>query len=78
LRATYEALEELKCNNQSIQAELAELRRLLQEEKEEKQRLLCQLQAKDKALEKLQRDPCEVKINSSTLCIVPNDAFIIF
>ena len=58
LWATEEALEELKHNNQSLQADNTKLKMLLQEEKEEKQSLLQQLQAKDEALEKLQCDSC--------------------
>jgi len=51
---------------------------LLQEEKEEEHRLLRQLQAKDEALERLQRDPCEVKSSSLNSCMCPNDDFAIF
>ena len=50
----------------------------LHEEKEEKQSLLRQLQAKDEALEKLQCDPCEVKSNSPTSCMCRDDDFVVF
>lgn len=40
--------------------------------------LLCQLLAKDEALEKLQRDPREVKRNSSTSYIFPDIDFTVF
>lgn len=45
-------LQELEKINHQIQAENAKLRRLLQDTRKEKQRLLCELQAKDEALEK--------------------------
>ena len=45
-------LQELEEINPHMQAENDELRKLLQEARKEKQRLLCQLQAKDEALEK--------------------------
>jgi len=48
-----EALEALKHNKQNLQTKNVELKMLLHEEKEEKQSLLQQLQAKDKPLEKL-------------------------
>ena len=51
---------------------------LLHEEKEEKQSLLQQLQAKDEALEKLQRDPCQVKSSSLNSCMFPDDDFVVF
>ena len=51
---------------------------LLHEEKEEKHILLQQLQAKDEALEKLQRDPCEVKSSSLSSCMFPGDDFTVF
>jgi len=50
----------------------------LHEEKEEKQSLLQQLQAKDEALEELQRHPCEVKSNTLNSCMCPDDDFAIF
>jgi len=78
LQATKEALEELKHNNQNLQTENVELKMCLHEEKEEKQILLQQLQAKDEALEKLQRDPCEVKSSSPNSCIFPDDDFSVF
>ena len=40
--------------------------------------MLRQLKANDKALEKLQRDPCEVKSSSPNSCICPDDDFAIF
>ncbi len=73
-----EALEELKHNKHHIQIENTELRMRLHEEKEEKHSLLRQLQAKDEALEKLQRDPCEVKISSLNSCMWPDDDFAVF
>lgn len=78
MRATEKALEELKHNKQNLQTENAELKMLLHEEKEEKQSLLQQLQAKDEALEKLQRDPCEVKSSSPNSCMFHDDDFAIF
>lgn len=45
---------------------------------EEKQNLLCQLQAQEEALENLQHNSCEVKINSSTPCIFLDKDFIAF
>lgn len=73
-----EALEDLNHNKQNLQIENIELNMLLHEEKEEEQSLLQQLQAKDEALEKLQRDPCEVKSNSPSSCMFSNDDFAIF
>jgi len=78
LQATEEALEELKHNNQNLQTENVELKMCLHEEKEEKQSLLRQLQGKDETLEKLQHDPCEVKINSLNSCMFPDDDFVFF
>ena len=40
--------------------------------------MLRQLQAKDEALEKLQHDPCEVKISSPNSCMCHDDDFAIF
>lgn len=47
LRATEDALKELKHNNQNLETKNVELKMCLQEEKKEKQSLLWQLQAKD-------------------------------
>ena len=73
--AEFQELEEI---NQSIQAENTELIRLLKKSKEEKQRLLCQLEAKYEALEKLQRNQPEVKINPSISCTFHDDEFAPF
>ena len=51
MQAVVVALEELKCNNQILQSEDVELRRLLREEKEEKKILQLQLRAAEEALE---------------------------
>jgi len=73
-----EALEELKHNKHNLQIENTELKMLLHEEKDEKQSFLRQLQAKDKALEKMQRDPCEVKSSSPSSSMFLEDDFAIF
>ena len=78
LRATEEALEELKHNKQNLQTESIELKMLLHEENEGKQIFLWQLQAKDEALEKLQHDPCEVKSSSPYSCMFLDDGFAVF
>ena len=71
-------MEELKQNKHDIQIENDELKMRLHEEKEEKQSLLWQLQAKEEALEKLQRDPCELKSSSPSSCMFPEDDFAVF
>ena len=71
-------LQELEEINHCIQAENVELRRLLQEAREEKKRLLCQLQAKDEALEKLQHHYPEVKSDSSISYDFHDDEFVAF
>ena len=78
LRAIEEALEELKQNKHNLQTENAELKMLLHEEKEEKQIFLQQLHAKDEALEKLRRGPCEVKSSFPYPCMFPDDDFVVF
>lgn len=78
LRAMEEALEKLKHNNHSVQEDNVELKMLLQEDKEEKHSLLRQLQDKDEVLETLHCDPCEVKSNSPSSCMFPNDDFVVF
>ena len=64
--------------NQSIQAKNVELRRLLQKEKEEKQRLQLQLRAMEEASEKLQHNEGLVKPSSpiSELTIEVNNVCI--
>lgn len=78
LQATYEALEELKHSDHSLQVEIVGLRRLLQKEEDEKHRLLCQLQAKDEVVEQLQCDSREVKSYSPATFMFPNDDFAAF
>ena len=50
----------------------------LHEEKEEKQSLLRQLQAKDKVLERLQHNPYAVKGSSPSSCVFLDDDFTVF
>lgn len=71
-------MEELKKNKHNLQIENDELKMCLHEEKEEKKRLLLQMQAKDEALEMLQRDPCEVKGSFPSSCMFLDDDFIGF
>ena len=71
-------MEELKQNKNNLQTENDELKMRLHEEKEEKQSLLLQLQAKDEALENLQQDPCEVKSSSPSSCMFLDDDFTVF
>ena len=71
-------MEELKQNKHNLKTENVELKMHLHEEKEEKHSFLRQPQVNDEALEKLQRDPCEVKLSSPNSCKFPDDDFAIF
>ena len=71
-------MEELKQNKHNLQTENAELKMHLHEEKEEKQIFLQQLQAKDEALETLQRDSCEGKSSSPSSCMFLDNDFAVF
>lgn len=71
-------LQEIEEINQRVHANNIELKRLLQEEKKEKQRLQHQLQDKEEALEKLQHNQPKVKSESSFLCTFHHHDFATF